>query len=360
MPVHGPLKLDDYRLLGRSGLRVSPLCLGTMTFGTEWGWGADRETSKQVFDTYARHGGNFIDTANFYTQGTSETFLADFLGAERERFVVATKYTLGMRRGDPNSGGNHRKSMVQSLEASLKRLKTDYIDLYWVHCWDYTTPVEEVMRALDDLVRAGKILYLGVSDVPAWLIARSQTMAELRGWTRFVALQVEYSLIERTVERELTPMAEALGIGVLPWSPLGGGVLTGKYSRADLAAQQQAGFDPKQLKGDNRPMGLTEKKIAAAEAVQVIAQETGRSPAQIALNWLLAKPNVVSPILGARKVGQLEDNLGSLAFALSPEHLQGLDEATAIERGFPHDFIEGPRVRDIVTAGTRVPRTPHV
>ena len=218
-----------YKLLGNSGLRVSELCLGTMTFGEDWGWGASKEDSRALFDAYREAGGNFIDTANFYTGGTSERFVGEFIASERDRFVVATKYTLTMRPGDPNASGNHRKNMIQSVEASLRRLGTDYIDLYWLHAWDYLTPVEEVMRGLDDLVRAGKVLYVGVSDTPAWIVSQANTLAALRGWTPFVGLQIEYSLIERTVERELLPMAEAFGLTILAWSPLGSGVLTGKY-----------------------------------------------------------------------------------------------------------------------------------
>lgn len=214
--------LDTYRLLGRSGLRVSPLCLGTMTFGTDWGWGADNDTSKVIFEAYANRGGNFIDTANFYTNGTSEKLVGELIASERDRFVLATKYTMNMRPGDPNAGGNHRKNMVRSVEDSLRRLGTDYIDLYWLHAWDSTTPVDEVMRALDDLVRAGKILHVGASNAPAWKIAQANTLSELMGWTRFVAMQVEYSLAVRDVERELLPMARELDIAVLPWSPLAG------------------------------------------------------------------------------------------------------------------------------------------
>lgn len=212
--------LESYRLLGRSGLRVSPLCLGTMTFGSDWGWGADRDDSRRIFDAYVDRGGNFIDTANNYTGGTSERLLGEFAEGKRERLVLATKYTLTTRPGDPNSGGNHRKSMVRSVEQSLARLKTDYIDLLYLHAWDETTPVEEIVRAMDDLVRAGKVLYVGISDTPAWQVARMQAIADLRGWSPLIALQIEYNLIERTVERDLIPMARELGMGVIPWSPL--------------------------------------------------------------------------------------------------------------------------------------------
>src|ERR1051326_2816982 len=228
-----------YKLLGKSGLRVAEVCLGTMTFGEEWGFGANKEESKAIYDAYIAAGGNFIDTANRYTEGTSERYLGEFIHSERDSIVLATKYSLMTKRGDPNSSGNHRKSLHRSLEASLKRLNTDYIDLYWVHIWDPLTPIEEMMRALDDMVRAGKILYIGVSDAPAWIVSQGNTLANLRGWTEFTGLQIEYSLIERTAERELLPMADALNIGVTAWSPLGGGVLTGKYNKSNREEQRQ-------------------------------------------------------------------------------------------------------------------------
>ena len=220
-----------YKLFGKSGLRVSELCLGTMTFGEDWGWGGSREECRNMFEAYAEAGGNFIDTANHYTNGTSETFVGEFIAQDRQRFVLSTKYTLNGRPSDPNGGGNHRKSMIQALDASLKRLGTDYIDIYWLHAWDFMTPIEEVMRALDDLVRAGKVLYVGISDSPAWVIARANMLAELRGWSPFVGLQVPYSLIERTPEREFLPMAQSLDIAVCAWGAIGGGVLTGEVSR---------------------------------------------------------------------------------------------------------------------------------
>jgi aryl-alcohol dehydrogenase-like predicted oxidoreductase len=220
-----------YKLLGKSGLRVSELALGTMTFGEEWGWGANKEESKKVFDAFAKAGGNFIDTANRYTEGTSEKFVGDFISSDREHLVVGTKYTLFTRRDDPSFSGNHRKNMMQALNESLKRLNTDYIDLYWVHAWDFTTPKEEVLRALDDMVRAGKILYIGISDTPAWIVSRMNAIAELRGWTQFVGLQIKYSLIDRSVERELLPMAQKLDMAVTPWAVVGGGILSGKYNR---------------------------------------------------------------------------------------------------------------------------------
>ena len=231
---HQTTSLDTYRLLGRCGLRVSPLALGTMTFGTDWGWGADREEAHRIFDAYVDRGGNFIDSSNNYTNGSAEQLIGELAADKRERLTIATKYSASTRPEDPNSGGNHRKSMVRSVEGSLARLQTDYIDLLYLHIWDATTPVEEVLRAMDDLVRAGKVLYVGISDTPAWEVSRMQAIADLRGWSPLVALEIEYSLIERTGERDLIPMASEMGLSVIPWSPLGRGVLTGKYSSRDL------------------------------------------------------------------------------------------------------------------------------
>ena len=313
------LSLDHYRLLGNTGLRVSPLCLGTMTFGEDWGWGADANTSRQLLDRYSEAGGNFLDTANFYTGGSSESILGALLDGRREQFVLGTKYTLSMRSGDPNAGGNHRKNMVQSLEASLKRLKTDYIDLYWVHAWEFRTPIEEVMRSLDDLVRQGKVLYTAISDTPAWKVAEANTLARLRGWTPFSALQLYYNLVDRTSERDLIPMARELGIGVMPWSPLAGGVLTGKYSRDDLTAEASAA--PEGSRRDvTKSLGmLTERNLEVAETVRSVATEIGATPAQVALRWTLDRPGVTSVLLGTRTMKQLDDNLGCLRVELSSE-----------------------------------------
>lgn len=349
--------LDHYRLLGRSGLRVSPLCLGTMTFGADWGWGADEDTSKEIFDAYVSRGGNFIDTANFYTNGTSEKLVGEFIGPERDRFVLATKYTLNMRHGDPNAGGNHRKNMVRSVEDSLRRLGTDYIDLYWLHAWDFTTPTDEVMRGLDDLVRAGKILNVGASNTPAWKIAQANTLSELMGWSRFVAMQVEYSLAVRDVERELLPMARELGIAVLPWSPLAGGILTGKYSLQDLQ-NQKAGEDQPWFGPENRSLLLSERRLQVAEAVTGVAKEIGRTPAQVALNWLFTRDGVVSLIPGARKLDQFADNLAALEFTLDAAHLQALEFASTIELGYPYDDICSEQVRDLIAGGARIESWP--
>lgn len=354
-------RLDHYRLLGNSGLRVSPLCLGTMTFGTEWGWGADKETSRQIFERYAEAGGNFIDTANFYTGGTSEEFVGEFIAQDRQRFVLATKYTLNMTTGggrpgrpDPNAGGNHRKNLVQSVEASLRRLKTDYIDLYWLHMWDYSTPVDEVMRALDDLVRAGKVTYLAISDTPAWKIAQCNTYAVDHALSRFIAAQMEYSLAVRDVERDILPMCRELGLGMLPWAPLAGGILTGKYTREDLEKQQRGESPQNFFNSSNRVLTLTEQNLAIADTVKRVAEEAGRTPSQVALNWLLTRRGVTSAILGARTLNQLEDNLACLDFRLSSGQLTALDEVSQIELGFPHDFLSNIMASDIITGGAEI------
>lgn len=337
-----------YLLLGNSGLRVSEMCLGTMTFGEDWGWGAAKEEAHKIYDAFFAAGGNFVDTANLYTNGTSEAFLGDFMAGHRDTVVLATKYTNAAPGKDPNAAGNHRKSMMQAVEASLRRLKTDRIDLYWVHIWDQITPVEEVMRGLDDLVRQGKVVYVGISDAPAWWIAQANTLAQLRGWSPFIGLQVEYSLAERTVERELIPMARALKLGVTAWSPLAGGLLSGKYHGATKAADSR-------LSGDEMKQFMPEEQRATriVEALQGVSKQTGRSLAQVALAWLRHRPVPVIPILGARKLTQLQDNLASLDLTLSPAQVTALDEASRIELGFPHDFFGKDMVRTFVYGGLR-------
>ncbi len=328
-----------YMLLGRTGLRVSELCLGTMTFGQEWGWGASREESRRMFDAFAEAGGNFIDTANRYTDGTSEKFVGEFISGERARFVVATKYTLSTRPDDPNGSGNHRKNMVQSLEESLGRLGTDYVDLYWVHAWDPFTPVEETMRALDDVVRAGTVLYVGVSDTPAWAVSRANALAELRGWSPFAGLQIPYSLIERTPERELLPMADALGLTVTPWGTLGGGVLTGKYeSPRNRPRDSRSGQET--VWGD---VYVTDRNIAIAGEVKKIAAEIGRSPAQVAIAWARQRVPSCIPIVGARRAAQLKDNIACVDVTLSGAEMQRLDAVSRIDLGFPLAFLEHAR-----------------
>jgi aryl-alcohol dehydrogenase-like predicted oxidoreductase len=321
-----------YKLLGKSGLRVSELCLGAMTFGEDWGSmlpGASKEEAKKIFDLFVSRGGNFIDTANVYQKGTSEKYVGEFISSEREKFVLATKYTLTTNPDDPNASGNHRKNLVQSVEASLRRLKTHYIDI---------TPIEEVMRSLDDLIRSGKILYVGISDVPAWVVSYANAIAELRGWSPFIGIQIMFNLIERSVERELLPMASALDVGVTVWSPLAGGVLSGKYNIQNNSKEQ------KRFGADNPMSGafVNQRNLSIATEVQTIAKEINKTPSQIALNWIRhqqQKNRVIIPILGARTEAQIKDNLGCLDFELSSDQLKRLDEKSKIQLGFPHDFM---------------------
>ena len=342
MPSHDralPLKL-----FGRTGLRVSALCLGTMTFGEYRAWGAGKSASRAVFERFAERGGNFIDTANNYMNGTSEEFLGEFLAGRREQFVLGTKYSLTLHPDDPNGGGNHRKSLVRNLEESLRRLRTDYIDVYWLHAWDFLTPVEEIMRALDDTVRAGKVLYLGISDTPAWIVAYANAIAEQRGWTGFAGLQPEYSLARRDAERDLLPMARALNMTVTPWSPLAGGLLTGKYNNHPGSGGRLApGRSRSQVSGQG---------LAVADAVMSVASDIGCTPAQVALAWLAHQPGSVIPIIGARHVEQLDDNLGCLDIELTAGHLERLDKASRIDLGSPHDFIASTAILDQVHGNT--------
>ena len=348
--------LSDYRLLGSSGLRVSPLALGTMTFGQDWGWGSDADDARRIFDLYVDRGGNFIDTAVNYTNGASERILGEFLKDKRERIVLSTKFTMARDPGNPNSGGNHKLNLIRSVEQSLRQLGTDRIDLLHLHAWDLTTRPDEVMRALDDLVRSGKALYLGICNTAAWRVAELQTMADLRGWSPFVALQIEYSLVERTVEHELMPMAAALGLGVLPWSPLGGGVLTGKYTRSDVNDSREAGVALTR-KGVIASSGhLNERAIGIAHVVRALAEEIGATPSQVALAWTLANPAVASPIMGARTLAQAQDNLEALAVVLSDDHLARLNEASALDPIYPARFVDRPLVQQLIFGGASVAR----
>jgi len=343
-----------YKLLGKSGLRVSELCLGAMTFGEDWGWGASRQESKKMYDAFRKIGGNFIDTANIYTNGTSEKFVGEFLRKDRDEVVLATKYSNSTNPDDPNASGNHRKNIKRSLEASLKRLKTDYIDLYWIHYWDFMTPVEEVMRALDDLIRSGKVLYIGISDAPAWVVSRANTMAELIGWSQFIGLQIEYSLVERTPERELLPMARSMDIGVTPWSPLGSGVLTGKYNKNKKSASDGKRVEAikDMMSEDYANRIVSDRNLEIAREVLNIADESGKTPAQVAINWVRQKPGVMVPILGARKLSQLKDNLGCLDFELTHDQMDRLNKVSEIKLGFPHDFLSSEEIRRITLGNT--------
>lgn len=343
-----PTALDDYRLLGRSGLRVSPLSLGTMTFGPDWGWGADEVEARRIYDAYVARGGNFIDTAVNYVGGESERMLGRFLKDRRDSMVLATKFTMARDPANINSGGNHRYNLVRSVETSLRQLDTDRIDLLYVHAWDFTTTPEETMRGLDDLVSAGKVLYLGICNTPAWRVAQMQTLADLRGWSPFVALQIEYSLVERTVEHELMPMAQALGLGVLPWSPLGGGILTGKYSQADLTDENSADVAPTR-KGIIASTGhLNARSLAIAEVVGKVAEELGATPSQVALAWTIGHPAVTSPVMGARTLEQAEDNMRALALSFSDDQRDRLDHASAPLPIFPSRFTNRPMVRQLM------------
>jgi aryl-alcohol dehydrogenase-like predicted oxidoreductase len=325
-----------YKLLGPSGLRVSELCLGTMSFGDAWGFGADEKESHRILGEFAEAGGNFIDTANKYHEGQSEEIVGGFLGPGRDRWVVATKYTLAMRSGDPNAAGNSRKNLRGSVEASLRRLRTDYLDLLWVHAWDYTTPVEEVMRGLDDLVRAGKVNYVALSDAPAWIASQANTLAALHGWNPFIALQVEYSLLERTAERELLPVAEAFGLSVTAWAPMGAGALTGKYTRSASMTPE----DSRRAAGNQAR--LTERNLQIAREVDRVADELGATSAQVAIAWVRQRGRRLVPIVGVRKLEQLRDLLGSLEVELSAAQLARLDEASRVELGFPYNLLCAP------------------
>jgi len=317
-----------YQLLGHSGVKVSELALGAMTFGTETGIGVDKEESRKVYDKFREAGGNFIDTANVYNRGTSESFLGEFMAGDRERIVLATKFTGGMRGRDINATGNSRKNMMDSVHASLKRLNTDYIDLYWAHAWDPLTPTEELMRAFDDLVSQGKVLYIGISDTPAWVVSRSNTLAELRGWAQFVGLQVRYSLIDRTVERELLPMSRALDLAVTPWGINGSGILSGKYNE-----------NPNTEGRANMRGQIDERSLNIAAEVIKVAHEIGATPSQVAITWVRNGHANIVPLVGARTAAQLEENLGCLDVELGEEHMQRLNDVSAISPGFPHDML---------------------
>jgi len=339
-----------YKLLGNSGLRVSEISLGTMTFGGQFGWGNNKRACRRVFDKFCDAGGNFIDTANYYTRGTSETMLSEFIAKERQGYVLASKYTLSMNPKDPNASGNGRKNMVQALDASLKRLKTDYIDLYWMHAWDGVTPIEEVMRTADDMVRAGKILHFGFSDTPAWVVARANTLAEARGWTPAIGLQILYNLARRGIEQEFVPMAKQLGLGITAWSPLEMGVLTGKYLKG---AKQKWGskrrFDVNEEWGKEY---LTEKSQRIAQVVVDIAKEIKRPAVQVALNWLRQKDAI--PIVGAKTSKQLEENLGCLTWELEPKMVKRLDDASKPSLGFPQGFLSRDGIKDMIFGENKI------
>jgi len=330
------MSLSEYVTLGNSGLRVSPFCLGAMTFGEDWGWGSSVAESEAIIAAFLDRGGNFIDTANVYTKGHSEKIIGDFLArvpGRRHRTVVATKFFGNLYEGDPNGGGAGRKAIAAACEQSLRRLETDYIDLYWMHSWDKFTPIEETMRALDDLVRDGKVRYIGFSDTPAWKVAQAQTLATLRGWTPLIALQIEYSLIERTVEGELIPMALELGLGVTPWSPLRSGVLSGEYTRENAKTV-------KADRGERVTQFLDERSYLILDELARIAARQDTSSAAIALAWVQGRPGVASTIIGARRLDQLEQNLEALMVTLAAEDVAALDKLSAPTLNFPANFLK--------------------
>lgn len=329
------MPLDHYVTLGRSGLRVSPFCLGAMTFGEDLGWGSSVGDSESILDRYIELGGNFVDTANLYTKGHSEKIIGDHLGRhskKRDRLVIATKFSANHFVGDPNGGGSSRKSVVAACEQSLRRLQTDYIDLYWLHNWDKHTPIEETMSTLDDLVSAGKVRYIGISDTPAWKTTQAQMLAQFRGWAPFVGLQIEYSLLERTVEGELIPMALELGMGVTPWSPLRGGVLSGKYTRGNAG---QADLTKREWNTNF----LNEKTYGVLDELKRVATSLDTTVARVALAWVQSRPGVSSTIIGARTLAHIEDNIKALEVQLTAEQVSKLDELTKPALNFPAPFL---------------------
>lgn len=345
--------LHEYVTLGRSGLRVSPLSLGTMTFGTQWGWGSEEDVSRSIFNSYVDAGGNFVDTANMYTEGHSEEMVGKFIGERslREQVVLATKYTFTAQPGDPNAGGNGRKNIYRSLEDSLRRLNTDYIDLYWMHAWDTVTPVEEVVSTFTDLIRAGKIRYYGFSDTPAWYVARAKTIAEQNRNDGLIGLQLEYSLAERNIEREHIPAAQELGLGLCPWSPLAGGFLTGKYQQTANSGQGEGRLEITKESGNPAFDKFTPRNWEILNVLLDVAKQIGRPASQVSLNWVASQPGVTSTIIGASKLSQLEDNLRYAEFEIPAELRQRLDDVSAIEKMHPYRFF-GPDFLDLMSGGT--------
>ena len=323
-----------YKLLGRSGLKVSELCLGTMGFGTEGGWGADKETSFKIMESFAEADGNFLDTANIYKLGTSEKIIGEFISSrDRDYWVIATKYSLKDNETNVNASGNNRKNMMRSVEESLKRLKTDFIDILYLHIWDDLTPIDEVMRGLDDLIKQGKVIYAAISDTPAWIVSKGNTIAELMGWSQFVALQVEYSLLQRTPERDLIPMTKHFDMTLTPWAPLAGGALTGKYLRGDKGRIKE---------GSNR---LNENSQRITKEVIAVAEKLGVQPSHVALKWTMQQGYSSIPIVGATKLSQLAENLKTIDVVIPDGDMQRLDEASKIDLGFPGNFYKEEGVK---------------
>ena len=350
------MPFDTYKSLGRSGLKVSPLCLGTMTFGEDWGWGSSETTAREIFEHYINAGGNFIDTADGYVNGKSEEQVGKFIQEmkNRDQVVLATKFTFSGQPGNPNAGGNGMKNMLRALSGSLKRLQTDYVDLYWMHAWDRTTPVEEVLYSMNDLIRSGKVRYFGLSDVPSWYAAKMQTLAQAHGLHGPIALQLEYSLVERTIEYEFTEMASECGLGLCPWSPLGSGMLTGKYNKEDLGKDGRLS----KIKGSGNESSdklFNERNWQIVDAVKKVAASEKKTAAQVALNWVATQPGVTSTIIGATKTSQLQDNLGALDFELSAESKKILAEVSAPAHIHPYVFF-GAQMQSMINGGVKIER----
>lgn len=339
------MTLTDFRTLGRSGLVVSPLALGTMTFGTPR-WGSADDVSESIFQAYVEAGGNFIDTADVYAKGRSEELVGGYVASRglRDQLVLTTKFGFNTQPGNPHAGGNGRKHIHQALEGSLRRLGTDYIDLYWLHVWDMVTPVEEVLQTLGDLVRAGKIRYFGFSDMPAWYATKAATLAQAHGVPGPIAMQMEYSLVARTLETEHVPAARECGLGIVPWSPLAAGFLAGKYERAEVGATGEG-----RLSGPN-PFGnskFSERNWQVLDVLRQVATEAGQPLAQVALAWALGRPGVSSLIVGASKLAQLHDNLAALDIQLTPEQLRTLNAGSVPDQAFPEGFFSAGLQRGI-------------
>ncbi|MEM9925589.1 MAG: aldo/keto reductase, partial [Cyanobacteria bacterium P01_D01_bin.50] len=344
-----------YYTLGRSGLRVSRLAFGTMTFGTEWGWGADQDTARQMFNTYIDAGGNFLDTADLYTNGTSETWLGKFTAERnlRDKVIIATKFTYNGEPGNPNAGGNGRKNIIRAVEGSLKRLGTDYIDLYILHTWDKITPAEEIMRTLNDLVSSGKVRYIGLSNVPAWYAARAQTIAEYRNYEPLCTLQLEYSLAERNIEREFIPLGTELGMGTMVWSPLASGLLSGKYNKHESGFTGEGRLDT--TRGISNPAfeKINDKNWKIVGELETVAKQLGRSMAQVAVNWTVNRPGIASVIVGASKLSQLEDNIKALDFDIPAELANRLETLSKPEQQFPYSFFDA-EIQGMINGGATV------
>lgn len=349
------MNVKNYVTLGKSGLRVSPLTLGTMTFGTEWGWGSEESAARAIFDRYLDAGGNVMDTADMYTNGKSEELLGKFIAGSglRDRIVLATKFTFSADPANPNAGGNGRKNIYRALHGSLRRLQTDYIDLYWLHAWDTITPIEEVVNTLNDLVREGKIRHYGFSDTPAWYVARAQTLAEKEGKERLIALQLEYSLVERSIEREHIPAAQELGLGICPWSPLASGLLSGKYKREGDSGRGEGRLEQAKDHPVLARLLRDERNWRIVDVLIDVARQLGKPPAQVALNWVATQPGVTSTIIGATKLVQLEDNLRATEFGIPAELRRRLDEASAISEIHPYLFY-APVMQAMITGGASV------